>query len=101
MISPKMRTSVTEQITASTFVKRLSKNIGSVSMAAALHKSKVTSIQWCLSITGKMREHIFCTSGFPIESTSSESLSIDARPIVKPDISPANSVQPTLTPKFK
>ena len=45
MISPNIRIKVTEIRTAIAGVKILSRKIGSVSIAAALHKSSVTSIQ--------------------------------------------------------
>jgi|688.fasta_scaffold247427_1 hypothetical protein len=47
-----------------------------------------------------MRSVICLTSGLPIESTSNESLSIDASPIVNPDIRPAKQVQNSTTLMF-
>ena len=98
IISPKISTKVTDSTMASTGVTSLSKKIGSVSIAAALQRSRVTSIQWWRSITGKMRSVLLLISGFPIESTSSDNLSIEASPIVRPDISPPKRVQNNDTP---
>lgn len=93
MISPKSRISTTEISTAIADENIWSRKIGRVSIAAALQRSNVTSIQWCWSITGKIRSVISFTWLLPIESTSSAKRSIEARPTVRPDIIPANRMQ--------
>ena len=47
MISPNIKIKVTDIRTAIAGEKILSKKIGKVSIAAALQRSSVTSIQWC------------------------------------------------------
>lgn len=97
MISPNIKIKVTDIRTAIAGEKILSKKIGKVSIAAALQRSSVTSIQWCWSITGNMRSVIRLTSGSPIAYTSNVNLSIEASPVVSPDITPAKHTQATET----
>ena len=75
-----------------------SKNIGKDSIAAALHRSSVTNIQWCLSIIGKIFDALCFALSSPFASISKASLSIDANPTVRPDISPPNNVATIASP---
>ena len=99
MISPKARIAVTEIRTAQTSGTILSKNSGRVSIHKALKSSNVTSIQWCLSITGKILLLMRAASGSEAASISRVNRSIEAKPIVSPEKSPAQSVQTRATVK--
>lgn len=62
-------------------------------MAPALQKSKVTIIQWFLSMTGKIFSALFFAFSLHLASISKLSLSIEANPMFKPDINDPKTVQ--------
>ena len=75
-----------------------SKEIGSVSIQTALQISRVESIQWCLSMTGKILDAYFLNFGSCLASISISTLSIADSPSVSPDIKPAIEIRPTEIP---
>ena len=87
-----MSTAVTDITIAIAEGTTLSKNSGRASIASALHSSKVTNIQWYLSITENIFVALFFAYSLPLASISKASLSIDARPTVSPDMRPPKRV---------
>jgi hypothetical protein len=68
---------------------------GNASIANALQRSKVTSIQWYLSITAKIFKAYFFVSSLLFASISKANLSIEASPVVSPDINPPKRTNAT------
>ena len=73
---------------AANSVTALFKYIGSVSKHAALHSRSVTSIQWCLLTTEKIIFALLAVFALYFAAISKFKWSIDANPIVRPDIIP-------------
>lgn len=95
IISPKISTAVTEIMIAYIGLTTLFKKIGKASIASALHRSKVTNIQWYLSITEKILVALFLAYSLPFASISKASLSIEASPTVSPEQRPPKRVKMT------
>lgn len=91
IISPATKIPKTENNIAYNSDTALLKYIGRASRQQALQNSKVTSIQWCLLITAKIffaLNSIFLSC---FAAISKVRWSIDASPIVRPDIMPENA----------
>jgi len=93
MISPNVSTAVTDITIAMVGETTLSRKSGKASMATALQSSKVTNIQWYLSITLKILDALFLAYSSPLASISNAKRSIEARPTVSPDIRPPKRVR--------
>ena len=83
---------VTERMIATTSLTTSFNVSGKASTKAALQIRSVTSIQWYLSITGKIFSVAFLALGLVYASISSPSLSIDASPTVNPAIIPLHKI---------
>lgn len=88
IISPITRTPATEKIIAANSETALFRYMGRVSRHAALHKRSVTSIQWCLLTTEKIILALLAVFSLYFAAISRFKWSMDAKPIVRPDIMP-------------
>jgi len=70
---------------------------GRISRAAAFTNKRVTSIQWCFDITAKIFCDYFAILGSVFAAISKLSWSMEARPIVRPDINPEIVKQSSVT----
>ena len=88
IISPTTSTPKTAKIIATNSDTALLRKIGRVSRARALQRSRVTNIQWCCLMTLKMVLALLATTSDCFAAISRVNSSIEARPIVRPDMNP-------------
>jgi hypothetical protein len=100
IISPKANTPVTDRIIATYEGTSRSRHKGRASTQTALQSKSVTSIQWCLSITGKIFSVARFASGLAFASISRPNLSIEASPTVSPDIKPLDKIRKIVATEY-
>lgn len=88
IISPTTNTPKTAKKIATSSETALLRKMGRVSSAAALQRSRVTNIQWCCLMTLKIVLALLATTSDYFAAISRVNSSIEARPIVRPDMKP-------------